>query len=250
MLADRVEDDVVRLAVLREVLSGVVDDGVGTERPHEVDVFRVADRGDVRTGVSGELDGRRADSPRGAVDDDALPRPNVCDADARQGRQPAVADCRSFLERRARRHAREQGFAHADVFRLGAEPLREVRPDADDPVADLEPLDGRPYRCDLSRHLGAEDTLLRPKEAAEEALQERLRGANVAVGPVDGRRMDPDENLVVGRLRPLDLLDTKDLRGSVPVVDDRPHRAGHRVAADPLWLTVRTTLPVFCPVST
>jgi hypothetical protein len=33
-LADGVEDDVVALAVVREVLSGVVDDAVGAERSH------------------------------------------------------------------------------------------------------------------------------------------------------------------------------------------------------------------------
>jgi len=36
-LADGVEDDVVRLAVLREVLVEVVDDLVGAERTHELD---------------------------------------------------------------------------------------------------------------------------------------------------------------------------------------------------------------------
>ena len=48
-------------------------------------------------------------------------------------------------------------------------------PDTEDPVIDLEPLDGRADRFDLSRQLGAEDPLLRPEKAAEEAPQERLR---------------------------------------------------------------------------
>ena len=47
MLSDRVHDDVVRLAVVGEVFVLVVDDLVGTERAHEPDILRVADRRDV-----------------------------------------------------------------------------------------------------------------------------------------------------------------------------------------------------------
>ena len=58
-----------------------------------------------------------------------------------------------------------------------------------------------------------------------------------------------DEKLVVLRNRPLDLLESQDLRRPVPVVDNCPHaftpsRSGR------VQLTVRTTFPVFCPVST
>ena len=40
MLSDRIHDDVVGLPVLREVLALVVDDLVGAERSHELDVLR------------------------------------------------------------------------------------------------------------------------------------------------------------------------------------------------------------------
>ena len=63
MLADGVEDDVVGLAVLREVLLRVVDHLVGAERADELDVLRVADGGDVGAEVLGELHGRRSDEP-------------------------------------------------------------------------------------------------------------------------------------------------------------------------------------------
>ena len=51
VLADGVEDDVVRLAVLREVLSRVVDHLVGAERAHELHVLRVAHGSHVRPEV-------------------------------------------------------------------------------------------------------------------------------------------------------------------------------------------------------
>jgi hypothetical protein len=45
VLADRVEDHVVRLAVLREVLAEAIEHVPRPERPHELDVLRVAHRG-------------------------------------------------------------------------------------------------------------------------------------------------------------------------------------------------------------
>ncbi len=59
---------------------------------------------------------------------------------------------------------------------------------------------------------------------------------------VDRRGVDTDENLVVLRDRPLDLLDSQHVRAPVPVVDYSSH------AVTPI--IVRTTFPVFCPVST
>jgi hypothetical protein len=48
-LADGVEDGVVRLAALREVLPAVVDDLLGSKRPYELGVLRVAHTGDAGT---------------------------------------------------------------------------------------------------------------------------------------------------------------------------------------------------------
>jgi hypothetical protein len=44
VLADRVEDHVVRLAVLREVLPKAVENVPRSQRPHDLDVLRVAHR--------------------------------------------------------------------------------------------------------------------------------------------------------------------------------------------------------------
>ena len=61
VLADGVEHDVVGLAALREVLLQIVDDLVCSQRPHELDVLRVAHGGDVGAEVPGELHGRGPD---------------------------------------------------------------------------------------------------------------------------------------------------------------------------------------------
>src|SRR5205823_14626643 len=85
VLADRVEDEVVRLAVLREVLPQVVDDLVRAERAHELDVLRVAHGGDVRAEVPGELHRRGTHRARRAVDEEAPPAQAVRLTQARQG---------------------------------------------------------------------------------------------------------------------------------------------------------------------
>src|SRR5207244_3816885 len=77
----------------------------------------------------------------------------------------------------------------------------------------------------------------------EVADDERLRASPAAVGPVDRRGMDLDEDFVLLGDRSLDLFESQDFRWPVPVVDNGSHRGRPP-------LTVRTTFPVFCFVST
>ena len=75
---------------------------------------------------------------------------------------------------------------------------------------------------------------LRPAKAGEEAGEERLRAAQAAVRPVDRRRVDPDEELVVLGDGPLDVFEPQHVRRAVAVVDDGPHAlpSSRRFAAD------------------
>jgi hypothetical protein len=74
VLADRVEDHVVRRAALREVLAEAIEDVPRAERPHELDVLRVARGSHLGLEVvCEELDRSRPDGACGAVDEDALP---------------------------------------------------------------------------------------------------------------------------------------------------------------------------------
>src|SRR5918996_4115726 len=91
VLADRVEDDVVHLAVLGEVLLQVVDELVCSERSHELDVLRVAHRGDVGAEVRGELHAGSSDGSGGAVYEDALPLAEIRPPQLRQRLDRAVA---------------------------------------------------------------------------------------------------------------------------------------------------------------
>ena len=146
-----------------------------------------------------------------------------------------VADGRGLLEAHASRLVRQRGaLAEADELRVRPEPTG-----AEDVVTDAELADGCAHRFDLARQLDAQRAPLRPPKAADEAPEERMGRTNVGVRLGDRRGVDPDQDLVVPGDRSFDLLDSEDLRRTVAVLDDGFHAR-----------TVRTTFPVFCPVST
>jgi hypothetical protein len=69
----------------------------------------------------------------------------------------------------------------------------------------------------------------------------RARSAHVAVRLRDLRGLDPDEELVLGPNRTLDVLDPQPVRRPEAIVDDGSHGEA---------TTVSTTFPTFWPVST
>jgi hypothetical protein len=107
----------------------------------------------------------------------------------------------------------------------------ELQPSrAEDLVAHREIGDGGADGFNLSGELAAEDRPPRPAESRDEAAEKRDGGsrfgvgpANVDVHPVDCGGVDLDEYLIFLRYRPLDVLESQDLRRSIPVVDNRSH---------------------------
>ncbi len=224
---------------LGEVLLLVVDDLVGPERPDDLDVLRVAHGGDVGAEVLGELHRCGADCSGGAVDRDPLPLAQLRLPQARERDDRSIRDGRGLFEAQARRHVRQRTLLpHADVLGVCA------RAHAEDLVSHVELADGCTDRLDDAGQLHAADPVLRPAKAREEAREERVGRPVSAVGSGDGRGVHLDEDLVLLRLGPLDLLESQDLRRPVSVVDDRSH------ATSPRPFSVSTTFPVFCPVST
>ena len=102
--------------------------------------------------------------------------------------------------------------------------------DAEDLVADRELGHGRADRLDLAGELHPGDPPPRAGAARRRARhEERLGAAEAAVGAVDRRRVDPDEDLVVLGNGPLDLLEPQHLGRPVPVADDRLSRCDHHL---------------------
>src|SRR5450759_3340114 len=246
MLADRVEDDVVRLAALGEVLLRVVDHPVRSERPHELEVLGAADSGDVRAEVLGQLHPCGADRSRRPEDENRLPPRGTYRLQAHQGEDRPIGNRGSLFECHAGRHVRQRcTLRHADELRVCPRP--ECCGAAEDPVTNRELGDRCADCCNLSRQLGAKYPLLRPAEAEEEADEERLAFTNSAVGPGHRRGVNPDEDLVLPGYGPLDVFEALNLWRPVPVIDNCLHWIPFSVA---LPSTVRTTFPTFRCVST
>ena len=72
-VAGDVEDQVVAAGAVGEVVTGVVDDVVGTEGAHQVELRGAAHAGDLRPERLGQLHGVAADAPGGADDQHLLP---------------------------------------------------------------------------------------------------------------------------------------------------------------------------------
>ena len=161
----------------------------------------------------------------------------------------AVADGRRLFERHTLGHVRQQaGFAHADI--LG---MRAV-PEAEDAVSHVELRDRDTDRLDHAGELEAQDPPLGSQQAEHETPDERARLAHVTVRPRDRGGVDAHEHLVVLRDRPLDVLESQNGRRPIPVVDNCSHAftssPRFTESDEPAPFTVRTTFPVFCPVST
>src|ERR1700682_1215211 len=180
MLTDRVEDDVVRLAVLGEVFLRVVDHLVRSERSHELEVLGVAYRGDVRAEGPGQLYSRGADGSRRAVDEDSAPLAKISLFQTRQCVERAVAYWRRLLEAHAGGHLRaSRAHRRREVRGVGPE-FESSR--AEDPVADRGLGHCGAGRFDLSGKFGAKDPLSRPAEAGDQAAEQRDGHAGPAVG--------------------------------------------------------------------
>jgi hypothetical protein len=228
VLADCVEDDVVHLAVLGEVFLGVVDDPVGSQRSHKLEVLRAAHRRDVGIEVPGQLHPCSADGARCAVDEDPLPFPEIGQSQAPECIECSVANRRRLLEVHAGRFVRQQGtLLHAEELRVCPEPEPTC---AEDMVTDRELIDGCANGFDLSCQLGAEDPLLRSADAGDEAADEHDEQAAPSVGftsravrPGDRRGVDLDEDLVLFGDRPFDFCDAQHVRRPIPVIDNCSH---------------------------
>ena len=162
--ADELEDDVER-AVLLEALG--VEDLLGAERGDAVAAVGVAHGGDdLRPRRGAELDRGRADAAGGAVDEQALARPQ-----GRLGEQRVVGGGEDLGDRAGRVQLEALGHGHelalVDDRELG---LAAPADDAHDAVALLEAARAGAERGDLAGELQAGDVRRRAGRRGVAAL--------------------------------------------------------------------------------
>ena len=213
-----IEDHVAATAASGEVLAGVVDHVISTERSRLLDVPRAADSGYLRSERLGNLHGECANASRGAVDEDllsGLKLPVV--AQALQGREARHGNGCRLLEGQVRRLPRDR-LLHADVLRersvCNAEGLF-TRSDALHVLAD---------RFHRAGEIAADRRRLRPAQPSDRARDPRRTRHVIPIDAIDRSRAHSDEHAVIHELRLLYVPELEDLGGAVLVADDRPHR--------------------------
>ena len=96
--AGRIDDDVIGCALLREILGGVIDDVMGTERAHQLHVGGAAHPGHVCPEVLGKLHCGGAYSSGRAIDEHFLPALQLSSSQEIQRRCSARGHCGGFIE--------------------------------------------------------------------------------------------------------------------------------------------------------
>ena len=146
-----VEDHVVAVDPVREVVAGVVEDVVGAERAHQVELGGAGRAGDLRTERLRELYGVRADATGRPGDQHRLTGPDPADVARLQCRRRGHRDHRGPLGREVRRHPGELALVGDGVLR------ERALPEAEDLVPHDPPghlgTDARP-RCPRRRGRG------------------------------------------------------------------------------------------------
>ena len=205
---DVVDDQVVARSVPAEVVDGVVDDAVGADRVHRLDVRRAAHARDLRTERLGDLHREGAHAAGGTVDQHALPclDPAVV-AESLQRGDAGQRDRSGLLESERRRLRREALCGSRRVLGKGAAGRAEHL------VAWLELGHVLADRLDRPRDVAAAHAGLRsPQPSHHRAGGVRLASQHPPVNGVDGRRPNPDEHAVGLEGGPVDLLQLQDVR--------------------------------------
>ena len=220
---DRVDHEVVAPVRPGEVLRGVVDHVIGSDRPNQFYVARAADAGHLGGAERlRDLHGERTDTSGRAVDQYTLPRLEAAEiTQALKGREAGHRHGRGFLERHAGGFQR-QGLLRDDHV-LGARP-RSLGPI--DLVAGAEPRHALAHGLDHSGDIGTQDGRAarfadaHPHHRAEE---QRFTAQEVPVIGIKADRASPNQDLVLQCRRPFDLDKFQDVRRAEPPVDDRLH---------------------------
>ena len=195
MTAGQVDDDVVAAAARGEVLGGVVDEVVGSERAQLLEVAAAAHAGHLGPERLRELHGVGADAPGCPIDEHAPARRDAAAvADGLQCRARCDRQRRRLCERERARLRAERRLRHDGVLREASGPDLAV-----DLVARPEARDAGTHPFDGAGDVPPSHSHPRGAQAGREPDDARLSGDEGPVAEVDGCRMHADEHLVARR---------------------------------------------------
>nr|WP_297413925.1 hypothetical protein [Cryobacterium sp.] len=166
-VADKIEYRVIGRVARGEILRRVIDDVMGAEGTHEVDVAGAADRGDLGSEHSRELHRERPDATGCPVDEHGVSWPHSCGIPQTLKRRGAGdGHRRGGLEGDRGGLAGDQALRRDGVLR--ETPRAHLREHL---VADRETVHGRSHRFDHARGIPTADQNPRLAQAEGEAQQ-------------------------------------------------------------------------------
>src|SRR5436190_1809001 len=201
-----VEDDVVSASRLGEVLAGVVDDGVSSDRSHRVDLCRAAYAGYDRSERLRDLDREGSDTSRGTDDEHRLSGLNLpVIPDRLESGRARDRDGSRLLEREVRR-------LRSQLLDRGGRELRErTLADPVDGVADVERADVWTYRLDTTRDVPASHPDLRLRQTTRRTERERHPGHVVPVPGEEACGLNAQQHFTAADRRGVDVLEVQDV---------------------------------------
>ena len=218
-----VANHVVRLAVACEVARRVVDDLVGAQRPHELDVRRTANRCYTSAVMFRELDRKGPETARRPMNEHALAGPDARLPEKVQRTTRTDEQGRRVLEGHVGGLVREETVLD-DACELGVR-AELVAPRPEDQIAEGKSRHVLPDRGHGAGEIDAEYPGLRPANAVHEP-HDRRTTADHPVAVADRRGAHTHEHLVVARDGRRYVLDLDDFRGPIASNDGGFHAKG------------------------
>src|SRR3954469_2680823 len=217
-----IENQVVSLGAPGEIVLGVIDDMVRANRSHEVHALRAAHTGHFRSERLGDLHCERANTARGTVDQDLLPRLNPAFiAKALQSGQPRHRYGRRLLEGEVGRLQGQSVLGSADIFGESAAGAAEYR------IPGLEARNVPANRYDLSGQIGSRTGPLWFSEPGHWAHDEDATH-EVTVNWIGSSGANPYQDFVVAGRRLFNVFTLQDVGRAVAAIDDGFHEASKR----------------------
>src|SRR5262249_35382551 len=208
-----------------------VEDLIGPELPGELDLLRPADGSDMRAVRLRDLDRDAADPAGRTGDGDPLTRAQLrVIAQSLERHRARNGDPGRLLEAQPLGLRHELAYGANGVFGEGSTTRAEHR------VSDRQIGYVRAHGFDDAGDVESPHLLTRAR-APPPCLKSQEPSHHDVVRRIQRCRAYSHEHLIRSGARPIDLLDSKGLRASVPVLYNRPHRA-HPL---PLWTNVSLT---------
>jgi hypothetical protein len=219
-MCDHVQDHVILFSVFREICPGVINHMVCTQRADKVQLFRVIHPSHFRSVVFGKLHSKRTSTATGAIDQNALPWPNLSlITNSLQGNDCSLRDSRGLFKCQTGWFPCQRFFRNTDIFGE-ATPIRWHFPKYFIPGLKLPDVFAGYFHS--PGDIRPKNLVIGPAKSTEAGIQ-RFASQTLPVRAVDGDRVHLDQYFIVRRSRYGDLFKFENIRRAILVMNNCFH---------------------------